>query len=288
VPPGPRVRPDGDRQGARVDRTAVRARAGAVVDHLAVAHPHDPLGAGRDLPAVGDHEDRLPGAVQPAEQLEHLGRPRGVEGPGGLVREEQRRPVRQRPRDRHPLPLPARQRGGPLRGTVQQAQRVEQVAGPSGGLGGPAAGDQRGERDVLQRREVLDEMEELEDQAHVAAAQPGQPGAAQLLGADTGERDRALVRPVQARDQVQQGGLAAAGRPHQRDELPGPHREVDPAQRTHRRRAEGLAQPVDHEVRHARRGTGHVRADRVGERHVTHHLTLGSAQAPGRWCQHPG
>ena len=246
-------------------RSGVVGSVGPVVDHAAVAHPHDPLRPGRDLAAVGDHEDRLAGGVQPVEQVEHLGRTRGVQRARGLVGEQQRRPVRQRPRDRHALALPARQRAGPLGGAVEQAERVEQVAGAGGGLGGPGAGDERGQRHVLQRRQVLDEVEELEHQPDVAAAQPGEPGAAELLGADAGERDGALVRPVQPRDEVQQRRLAAARRPHQRDELAGPHGEVGPAQRAHGRRAVGLAQTPDDEVGHPG----------VGRRLVEHGLSVG-------------
>ena len=89
----------------------------------------------------------------------------------------------------------------------------------------------------------------------------------ELLGPHAGERDGALVGPVEPGDQVQQRRLAAARRPHQSDELTGPHGEIDPAQRAHRGRTVGLAQTPDDEVRH----TG------VGRRRIEHGCSVGRA-----------
>ncbi len=50
-----------------------------------------------------------------------------------------------------------------------------------------------------------------------------------------GDRDLALVGDVESRDEVQQRRLAAARRPHDRDELARRDVEVDAAQRAHRR-----------------------------------------------------
>ena len=74
-------------------RTRLRPPSGrrrAVVDP-AVAHAHDPVGRGGDLVVVGHHHDRLAALVQPTEQPEHLGAALGVERPGRLIGEQQRR-----------------------------------------------------------------------------------------------------------------------------------------------------------------------------------------------------
>src|ERR687883_203818 len=65
-----------------------------LVDHLAV---------------VGDHEDRRPRAVDAVEELHDPDGRVGVEVPGRLVADEERRVVHERPRDRDALLLAARE-----------------------------------------------------------------------------------------------------------------------------------------------------------------------------------
>src|SRR6266545_3206960 len=62
----------------------------------AVLHPHDALRRVGHLIVVRDEEDRLPGRVKPAEELEHLEAAGAVERAGWLVGEEERRLVRER------------------------------------------------------------------------------------------------------------------------------------------------------------------------------------------------
>ena len=80
-------------------------------------------------------------------------------------------------------------------------------ASPPGG-----AGHQGGEHDVLRDAHPLEQVEELEDHADVLAPHLRQPGLGQRGDLLAGQPDRALVRPVQAGGDVQQGRLAAARR----------------------------------------------------------------------------
>ena len=71
--------------------------------HLALRHAGD-----REI--VRDDDDRVTLTVQVDEELEDLVAGLGIQRARGLVGQEQRRAVGQRPGDRDALPLPARER----------------------------------------------------------------------------------------------------------------------------------------------------------------------------------
>ena len=79
-------------------------------------------------------------------------------------------------------------------------------------------------------------MEGLEDEADAVPPQPGQRPLAQLVDALPGQPDLPGRGPVQAAEQVQQGGLPAAARPHHRHRLAAGDVQVDPVDRAHQRR----------------------------------------------------
>jgi len=108
---------------------------------------------------------------------------------------------------------------------------------------GSFASDDGRQRHVLEHRHALKQVEELEDQPDVPAAQPGQVVLAVPGDLLTRHSDLPLVGGIQAGDQVQQRGFAAARRPHQSDELALTDAQVDPTQGADRRvlRLEGLA-----------------------------------------------
>jgi hypothetical protein len=76
-----------------------------------------------------------------------------------------------------------------------------------------------GSATFLEHGHALEQVEELEDQPDVAAAQPGQVVLAAPGDLLARHADVPLVGGVQPGDQVQQGGLAAPRRPHQGHEL---------------------------------------------------------------------
>ena len=140
--------PEPDGSHAALPYSTVAAATGAstasVVLDATVAHAHDALRGVGDRLVVGHEQDRLTLRVQTPEQLEDLEAALRVERAGRLVGEEQRRLVRERPGDREPLTLAARQRVGRLVGLVADPEQVEQVAGPR--LGRAAASCPRSAR----------------------------------------------------------------------------------------------------------------------------------------------
>ncbi len=170
--------------------------------------------ARRQLGVVGDHHERLPGAVELEQQLADLLPGGGVERPGRLVGQQHRRPVDQGPRDRHPLALAA---GEPARIGVPVAldvQRREQLAHARPCLRPGHPGQLRRQQDVVGDGQVVEQVEELEDHPDLAPAAAGHPGLAEPVDPLAGHGDRAARRPVQTGDQVQEGRLPAAGRAH--------------------------------------------------------------------------
>ncbi len=97
---------------------------------------------------------------------------RAIEVTGRLVGQDDRRVVRERAGDRHALLFAA----GELRRVVMPAAReahiVDERAGAIARVGG--AGDLHGHEDVLERRQRRQQMEELEDDADLLAAEPGE------------------------------------------------------------------------------------------------------------------
>src|SRR5512143_1849582 len=81
---------------------------GAFPDDLAVRERDQPRAAPRDVPVMGHHEDRAALAHQVFEDVDDGCRGHRVQAAGRFVRDQDRRVVRHRPRDRQPLLLPSR------------------------------------------------------------------------------------------------------------------------------------------------------------------------------------
>jgi hypothetical protein len=95
---------------------------------VAVPHPDDPPARGGDLRLVGDdHEGLALVPVEASEEGDDLGRALGVEVAGGLVGQDQLRPVDQRPRDRGPLLLATRQLGRLVAGAIGQTDGRQRI-----------------------------------------------------------------------------------------------------------------------------------------------------------------
>jgi hypothetical protein len=119
---------------------------------------------------VGDHERRLAVELDGlAQEREDLGARRGVQVARGLVGEEDRRPGDERAGDRDALLLAARQLGRAVAAALGQPDAARRrVEGRAVGL---AAGDGQRQEDVLLGRERRQQVEGLEDEADVLAAQ---------------------------------------------------------------------------------------------------------------------
>src|SRR5262249_14208548 len=112
---------------------------------------------------------------------------------------------------------------GPLRWAMPNCSRA-----PAARRGAPApptpsstAGERQG--DVLLGREHVDEVEGLEDEADAPPPQQRQGVVGQRRQVGAVQADAAGGGQVEAADEVQQGALTGAGRPHDGEELAAAH-----------------------------------------------------------------
>ena len=216
---------------------------------------------------VRDHDHRLPELLRrAAQQLEDLLPRRRVEVAGRLVGEDDRRLRDERARDRDALLLAAGELGRPVLAPVGEADALQQVLEELGlGL---LAGDRERQDDVLLGGQHRQEVEELEDEADVLAAQQRHLAVGEALDLLAGDLDRAARRLVECGEQVHQRRLARARRPHDGDQLAG-------ARRSARRRAARPRRPRPR--RSGVRGPWHGRRPRWCSRERGY--PLGAAQA---------
>src|SRR5947207_3000540 len=201
-------------------------------DH-AVAQRDDPGGVGRNVVLVRDHDDRLAAAVQVAEHLHQLGAGGRVEVPGGLIGEQDGGLVHERPGDRDPLALAARQLVGPVVHPVAQPDPGERL----GGVLAPLAGglpriDQR-QLHIVERRRPRQQVERLEAESDLLVADAGQLITRQVAHLLPVQPVFARARRVEAADQVHQRRLARTRRPHHADVLVLADLQAHAAQRAH-------------------------------------------------------
>ena len=116
---------------------------------------------------------------------------------------------------------------------VRVAEPAEQFTGAAGGLGAPgesAARELVSEEDVLGDRQAVDDVELL---VHRRDAELDRRLGRRDLDPLAGPGDLALVRSMDARQHLDQGGLARAVLPEDAVHLAGEHFEVDAPQRVH-------------------------------------------------------
>jgi len=183
--------------------------------------------------------------LEPLEEAAGLQPQPRVQVGQGLVEQEHLGPVGDRPGQGDPLLLAAGQLAGPaLHG------RLQLQAGPGFGGGAVALGlghplDLERVGDVVGHRHVRVQGVVLEHHGHVPAARgdPGHVAAADLDGAGG--------RGLEPGDGAQQGGLAAAGRAEQGEELPVVDAQVQAVDRPHPS-GELLDQRAEHDLGHQR------------------------------------
>jgi hypothetical protein len=171
-----------------------------------------------DAAVVGGHDDGGPGAVDPVEQLHDAHRGGRVEVAGGLVRQEDQRPVDEGPGDRDALLLATGElvRHGLLLAT--QTHQLEDLRHRfADGRLRPADRLER-EGHVLRDGLVRQQLEVLEHAADVAA-QVRDLVAGQRGDVLAGDVDLALLGGLLTVEEAQEGRLAGARRSDQEDEL---------------------------------------------------------------------
>ena len=128
----------------------------------------------------------------------------------------------ERPRDRQALLLAAAELVGQPRRRAVEPEALDERAPARRGVGG-AAGQARGEQDVLLARQLGDEVEGLEDEADVAPAHAGELALGASVQAAADHLDRARLGPVEGAEQVQQRRLARARAPDDGHQLARAH-----------------------------------------------------------------
>jgi hypothetical protein len=185
--------------------------------------PHDPVGPGSELGIVRhQHQRGLRFPVQGHQQIDHAAAGLGIETPGGLVGEQDLRPVGERARDADPLLLAA----GELQRIVVQPlgepHPREQLARPLLVFAASPAGlELQRDEHVLERGERRHQLERLEHEPHALGAERGPLVLGEPAEVPPVETHRSLGGAVEARQQAEQGRLPAPGRPHHGDEALG-------------------------------------------------------------------
>src|SRR5690242_4483874 len=188
-----------------------------VADDFPVLEGDQPVGVGGGDRVVGDHHHRLIELVDRlAQQAHDVGAGLRVEVAGRLVGEDHGRLADEGAGDGDPLLLPAGELGGAVGAPVLEPDRLDQLVHP--GLVGLPAGDRERQDQVLLGGEDRQQVEELEDEAELVAAQLGQLAIVEAGDVDPVELDPARGRLVEASEDVHQGRLAGAGGPHDRGE----------------------------------------------------------------------
>ena len=160
---------------------------------------------------------------------------RAVEVARGLVGEDDGRGVHQGAGDGHALLLAAGELVGRVAPALRQAHRLQQRVG--GRVAAPLPRVDEGQLDVVLRAGARQQVEALEHEPDGPAAHRGElvvghgghVRAVQDVGAGGGM--------VEAAQEVEEGGLARARRPHDRHELPLLEREGHALQRVDLHRA---------------------------------------------------
>jgi hypothetical protein len=112
---------------------------------------------------------------------------------------------------------------------VAQAHEVDELVDPA--VVGVAAGDRHRQDDVLPRVEDRKQVEGLEDEADAIATQLRQRVVVERRQLDAIQHHRPRRRPVEAREEVHEGGLAGARGPHDGREPAGGEVDGDAVQR---------------------------------------------------------
>ncbi len=176
----------------------------------------------------------LPWRCKLLEQRQHFLAGLGIERAGGLVGEQQRRPVGERAGDRHALTLAARERSRQHVGLLGNAHLLEQLQGARAALAPRHAGVEHRQLDVAHDGGLGQQVVLLEDEADLLVANRRQLGAGQPLDLRAVEREGAGGRAVEAAEDRHQRALARARGPDQGHELAAGDVEVDAAQGVHR------------------------------------------------------
>ena len=182
----------------------------------------------RGLGVVRDHDNGLAEvAVQPLQEGHDLFRVLRVQRPSGLVRHQKLRVAHDGPGHGHPLLLASRELARIVLHAVREVHPLHGRFDLLPPLPAAQGSQQQGQFHVLEGGEDRDQVVVLEDEAHV-----GGPPARQFVIIEPVQGEPADLQvptrgPVDAGDEVQEGGLAAAAGSHEGVVAPGGDVQVD-------------------------------------------------------------
>ena len=176
---------------------------------------------------VGHHADRGALAVELAQEVHDGLAIFGVEVSGGLVGEEDAGLAAQGPGHGDALLLAARKLARIVPHAVAHPDLFQRLGGALFALGGGESPVGQGKLDVLEDREVADEVEALENETDLAVPDPGALGVVDAGDVVAVELVGALGRRVEQPEDREQRRLAAARRTGDGDVLPLVDVEVD-------------------------------------------------------------
>ena len=188
---------------------------------------------------MADHHHGHARFAQLAHDLQHAAHQLGVEGTGGLIKQQNFWLERQRAGNAHALLLTARELAGKGIGLVGQAHPGQSFHAHGFGLGfAHFLHLAQGQSDIAQRRHVRVQVERLKHHAHLLA---------QIIEVDARQGDvfavdhhRPRLRHLEQIAAAQQGAFARARGPDDEHQLARGHAEVHPMQ--HGQGAVSLAQ----------------------------------------------
>ena len=185
-----------------------------VGNDVAVVQLDDAVRVGGHFRVVGDQDHRVAPVGQAGQVGHHRLAALAVEGAGGLVGEDHAAAVHQCPGDGHPLLLTAGQLVGPMVEALAQTQIGEQGLGAGLAFIAAHARVDRRQRHVFPGAGGADQVIALEHEAEHFPAQPGQFLVVHGVHVLAGEAIFTVAGPVQAAEQVHQGGFAGTRAAH--------------------------------------------------------------------------
>src|SRR4029077_3111305 len=156
--------------------------------------------------------------------IDDPGAGRRVEVAGRLVREEDPRPIAERPRECHPLLLTARELRGIVMAALGEPDPREQLVRHAGRA---VAAQLEWDLHVLAGRKRRNQLERLEDEADLRTPEAGERVLVESAEVFSVQPHAPGGGPVQAREQTQQRRLAASRRADDGDEAARVYLEAD-------------------------------------------------------------
>ena len=237
-----------ERGHEQVGGVIVNLGGGSDLTDASALHDHDPIGEAHGLLLVVGHVDGgyLGGQLLGANQLAHRQPLIRVQGPERLVHQVNGGMADDRPRQRHLLLITARKLLGIARKQSGQIHARRHGVDPPADVGRRNPRRTEGEPDVVPHGQMRIQGVELEHHPDIASRR------AQHRHVGVVQADRARGRQLEPGDHAQRGGLAAARRSEQYDQLPLFDRQIDP---THGARAigVGLLQVLERQEAHVLR-----------------------------------